>query len=321
MSKALLVHDWTIPKDSIFSPSLRDNLSRPWISLKNLFDSSGIQLVTSQSLINTDIEFELHLNARPLTTTRRAFALLYESKYIYPPNNYKKLLEQYLLFFSWDSRMNCFPNCVPIFLGHHFSSCSIDGFGGRPILVSMIAANKSMPVFKPLSDLYLQRLLTISWFQRHAPSEFFLYGHGWDRFPNLPTLSGKALSRICNHFVSSHLFLKVWKGIAETKESVLRVSKFSIVYENVYGYDNYITKKIFDSFNSGCVPVYWGAKSIANLIPTNCFIDRRKFASHHLLYRYLETMQEDRYLMYQRAIAKFLSSGASSFFSPDYFSR
>jgi hypothetical protein len=67
-------------------------------------------------------------------------------------------------------------------------------------------------------------------------------------------------------------------------------------------------EKIFDSFFSGCVPVYWGDPQINLYIDENCFIDKRDFMSLEDLYLYLKNMPEKEYIDKQLAIKNFLNS-------------
>lgn len=77
----------------------------------------------------------------------------------------------------------------------------------------------------------------------------------------------------------------------------------------------YVTEKIFDSFISGCVPIYWGAPNITDYVPKSCFIDRTDFRSHEDLYVYLSTMSEETHQKHITAIKEFLMSDSAFKFS------
>jgi hypothetical protein len=91
--------------------------------------------------------------------------------------------------------------------------------------------------------------------------------------------------------------------------------RFCICYENIRDVAGYVTEKIFDSFFAGCVPVYWGASNISRYIPSNCYIDRQKFASHAALYQFMIAMTEAEYIGYQERIATFLTTDAAKAFN------
>ena len=52
--------------------------------------------------------------------------------------------------------------------------------------------------------------------------------------------------------------------------------------------------KIFHAINAGCIPVYYGAPNIIQIIPKQCFINMRDFESWRKLFDYLTdfTIQE-----------------------------
>lgn len=112
-----------------------------------------------------------------------------------------------------------------------------------------------------------------------------------------------------------------YKGPVQNKRDVLESARFSLCYENVRDLPGYVTEKIFDCFFSGCVPIYWGADEIAELIPQNCFIDRRKFNDMESLYAYLKNMSEDDYIDKQQNIEKFLIGNSFKPFSSESFAQ
>lgn len=148
-------------------------------------------------------------------------------------------------------------------------------------------------IFDP-NCLYLERKKIISFFERLNTKEFDLYGLRWE---------GQ----------------KSWKGTISDKWVVLNKYKFCICYENSKDQTGYVTEKIFDCFNGGCVPVYWGASNILDYVPKECFIDRRIFSSNEELYYYLKTMDRTTYEGYLVAIHHYLESPEAKLFSIDNF--
>ena len=110
-----------------------------------------------------------------------------------------------------------------------------------------------------------------------------------------------------------------WRGEVNFKSDILTNAKFSYCYENIKDLPNYITEKIFDSFLSGCVPIYWGANNIGEYIPTNCFVDRRHFKDTAEVHRYLMSITPEEYLQYQTNISAFLNSEKAQLFSVENF--
>ena len=84
--------------------------------------------------------------------------------------------------------------------------------------------------------------------------------------------------------------------------------KFALCFENSKNYNGWITEKIFHCFFSGCIPIYYGAKNITNIIPSNCFVDYRKFKSKKDLILFLQNIDDKEFKNYIKNISKFLSS-------------
>lgn len=159
-------------------------------------------------------------------------------------------------------------------------------------LCALIASNK--PGYGP-NELYSERRNAIDFFEANHPSEFALYGRWWD---------------------SS---LKTCKGSILKKVDTLKNYKFSIVYENCKEIPGYITEKIFNSFEAGCVPIYWGAPNITSYIPKECFIAREDFKTNEELYEFMKNMKKEQYLEYIKNIQTYLGSEKAQLYSSENF--
>jgi hypothetical protein len=157
----------------------------------------------------------------------------------------------------------------------------------------MIACNKHSADSR---QLYSERVRAIEFFEQYAPTDFDLYGVGWD-----------------GQKYTTH------KGSVADKQTCLQQYKFCICYENCRDCPGYVTEKIFDCLVAGCVPVYLGARNIHEYVPRECYIDRRNFASYHELYTYLHTMSEQQYQNYQQAIQTYVHSVQAQQFSSQGF--
>lgn len=157
---------------------------------------------------------------------------------------------------------------------------------------TLIACNKesSFP-----TELYSERWKLINFFETQEYDAFDLFGKGW---PN---------------------YLITYQGPIVRKVDILKHYKFCFAYENVKGIPGYVTEKIFDSLQAGCVPVYWGAPNIGEYVPKGCFIHREDFSSNEALYHYLRNMKRAEYENYVRNIAQFLESDAARRFSIENF--
>ena len=159
-------------------------------------------------------------------------------------------------------------------------------------LGTLIACNKSS--YHSL-ELYSERRRVIEFFEGHPGFEFELYGRWW---PNS---------------------YKTYQGAIPGKIEVLKHYKFCFSYENIRGIPGYVTEKIFDCFQAGVVPIYWGAPNIEETIPRGCFISREDFASQEELCEFLQNMDEDRYSEYMQNIQKFLMSDQAKLYSTEHF--
>lgn len=160
---------------------------------------------------------------------------------------------------------------------------------------TMIVGNKTS---SHSHELYSARRETISFFNYHYPHEFDLYGKGWSK----------------SEFA-------IYKGGVANKVDVLPDYKFCICYENISSMRGYVTEKILDALVNKCVPIYWGAPNIADYVPEDCFIDRRKFPSHKALYAYLKNMSEATYNSYLAAAERFLQTRKAYKFSLAHFNK
>lgn len=136
-------------------------------------------------------------------------------------------------------------------------------------------------------ELYSKRAEAVRWFEEYHPEEMDFYGRQ-------------------NQFTD--IQYSIYRGPVDEKLDVLSKYRFQICYENSYAIPGYISEKIFDAFFAGCVPIYWGAVDVTNYIPKKCFIDKREFESYEALYNYIQAIDEETYMDYQKNIQAFLES-------------
>jgi hypothetical protein len=164
------------------------------------------------------------------------------------------------------------------------------------------------------SDLYVERLRAIHYFSRNP--RFDLYGHGWES----PVLGAKRASL---HGFDEAL-QRSYRGTIPARDGrkleVLGCYKFSVCFENT-AFPGYITEKIFDCFLSGCIPIYYGAPDIDAHIPSQAFIDFRRFRSYADAERYLLDMDESEAERCLESAARFLASEAFDKFYVSEFVR
>lgn len=169
------------------------------------------------------------------------------------------------------------------------------------------------------NELYSERRKIIKWFNKNHPSDFDLYGFGWDKF-----CFGYPLGRLNRFNFLTKLLkprLKFYRGSVDSKYSVLKNYTFSVCFENIKSTPGYITEKIFDCFFCGTIPIYWGPEEITDFIPSSCFIDIREFNNYDELYNYMKNMTDERYKEYLQAIEDFVNSKDIYIFSAECYTK
>ena len=301
----------------------RDGCFEPFLLLKQMFITHGIELNTADVNQANEVRFELHFDVqRQVNSNIPCYVMLFESPQIRPINQSKSLLAKYRRIFTWRDDMADGQRYIKFHWPQKIVANDSRGWQGREKLCCMIAGNNTVPHTSPLL-LYSERVETIRWFEQHAPQDFDLFGSGWDSPVARHGLMGRVIKKLRRYIPkrAGHIFFPSYRGRVASKLETFRKYRFSICYENVRDFPDYITEKVFDSFFAGCVPVYWGPSNISTYIPEDCFLDRRKFASHEELYKYMTSMTEVKYTAYQERIAAFLASDLAMPFSAEAFAE
>jgi hypothetical protein len=159
-------------------------------------------------------------------------------------------------------------------------------------ILTQISGNKSSKV---PNELYSLRRKAINYFEKHPKKDFRFFGGGW-----------------------SNTF-RTYGGVVDSKLSVLQNYRFSLCFENTSRIRGYVTEKIFDCLQAGCVPVYFGATDINQYISSECYVRWENFNNFKDLYAYLEAMPKKEYLRYVKNARTFLASDRAKLFSMQHF--
>lgn len=313
--------------NNVFSqtdPSNRDDCLRFYRMLRNDFAKKSIELNTTDENRSHGCQVELHIDARQPPAIGNAYLVLFETSIVYPPNGDIRRFDGFRKIFTWDDDL-IEANSRRFIKANYPSNLManpLDGFAHRNRLCCMIAGNKTVTVHDQ-RELYSERINTIRWFERNAPSDFDLFGVGWNAPARRQVLSRRIVHKLCTAFLppNSQLFSPSYNGAVKTKAETYAGYRFAICYENVRDLRGYITEKIFDAMCAGCVPVYWGAANVTDYISADCFIDRRQFSSHEALHAFMKGMAEKDYLRYQEAMRAFLSGAQARPFSAEAFAE
>ncbi|SCZ67241.1 glycosyltransferase family 10 domain-containing protein [Thiohalomonas denitrificans] len=312
--------------DRIFDES--DPTRAKYAKMKDEFARLGHQIHTSDILAPAEADAVIMHDLKSgfeasLSPSGENYALLVESSIIRPESYRRKNHRHFKKIFTWHDGLVCLnESYVKVCYGFSFPERIPTGLVDRQKLCALIISNKSS---NARGELYSKRREVIRWFEGNHPSDFDLYGRGWNRLNLGASLLSSVLRRVRPVvYVLDLLFAekyRSYRGEVLSKANVLSRYKFGIAFENVVNVPGYITEKIFDCLFSGCVPIYFGANNIKDYIPEECFIDFRRYESFDELYEYISALSDDAYLEYQRNILEFIYGGAADRFSARTFAR
>lgn len=275
--------------------------------------------------VSPDIVIFLDIPQRPISLLldnwaprARRWVILQESEVVLPTNWISDRHSQFDKIFTWDDRYIDGKKYIKLNFSNAFPLEATIDTKKRNKLCTLIAGNKNSR--HPL-ELYSKRVEAIRWFEKHHPTEFDLYGAGWDRYLFSGSRALRALNRVSliGRLLASHY--PSYKGPIPNKRDVMQNYRFAICYENARDIPGYITEKIFDCFFAKSVPIYWGPDNITEHVPLDCFIDKRRFSSYDELYFFISNMDEKVYSKYISNIDQFLNSPAAYKFSTECFSE
>lgn len=257
-----------------------------------LSDISGAPIEPFKAIFVFDI-FLNQLNYLQYYPKEKLFAILWEPPSVIPESYDKKNHNIFQRVYTWRDadvdNVKYFKLHYPVL---HPPALNIPDFENKKFC-AMIASNRYSPHPR---ELYSERKNLAHYFQTYHPSDLDLYGRGWQKG-----------------------FDKVYRGIVDDKIELLKNYKFNIAYENIKDESGYVTEKIFDAFEAGCIPVYWGASNIADYVPRECFIERDAFVDNDALYAYLQSISKEQYESMQASIRAFLRSEEAKQFSASRF--
>lgn len=287
--------------------------TEPWFKVGSRFRELGIDIVTPErfngdvsevdAVIFQNMPRELIAHRkRPLKRLRERFlsksfyytcirngladrlsVVLYEPEVVLPENYDTDLHKAFATVFTWSVRhLELGANYSPL-LYLQPDTVDLEGdtaFSERKLLCNF-SGNKSS---SHPAELYSARVDMIRFMEQNAPEDFDHFGYGWD--PSFPS----------------------WRGPVSDKLGVMSGYRFNLTYENSSGEKGYVTEKIFDTLNAGCVPIYWGAEDVSDFVPASAFVDRRKFGSNQELLAFLTSMKEAEWQAYLKAAEDFLRS-------------
>ena len=225
------------------------------------------------------------------------------------------LRDRFSTVFTWDLDLQgrhpeYKPVNVPV--GAEPSEYRDNRFGGIPFNEKklLIAVSRNRWAYMPQST-YGARKAAYRYFETNCENGFDLYGQGW----NKPVTSFE-------RWLGFHRF-SCYRGEIpggwDDKVAVMARYKFALCFENNASQPGYVSEKITDCFCARCVPIYYGAPGVEDLIPQNCKIDARQFRNFREMQDFIVNMTPERHAEYLSAIEDFMHSPALDFFSTDHY--
>jgi len=160
--------------------------------LRQYFLAQGIEINSPDLNEGRKIAFDLHIEGRQfIEDVIPKYLVLLENPNINPLNENRDYCKRFTRVFAWDTKLHNLDNVEQILIPHHLSFNHFPNYAEREIFSSLINANKAFRQSLP-TDLYLERINTIRWYEKHAPGKFELYGMGWNKPAPAFNLWGKA---------------------------------------------------------------------------------------------------------------------------------
>lgn len=252
------------------------------------------QLKNIKYIVDTTENSSFNINTIDQLPSEKLILFLWEPPvvcpHLYNPSLHKKIAK----VFTWNDNLvdnkKYFKAYYPVYDKQH--NQPIVDFKQKKFC-TLINNNKHSP--HP-QELYSERREILNFFEQLNSDDFEFYGHWWNPRE-----------------------YKNYRGSIPYKQTYLSHYKFCIAYENMKNTQGYVTEKMINSLQVGCVPVYWGANNIEQYVPVNCFIDRRRFKNNMELYQFMKNMPEHVYNHYIENIKTYLESDQIQRFTFEYF--
>jgi alpha(1,3/1,4) fucosyltransferase len=310
MKRILLAIEYA--DELFYCDSLRDNVSEPYIRLREQLEMNGY-IVDTIPKVNIeeyayiffkdvykyqDLVGKIYKEAVNKKLKNNMVLFLSESPIVRPKNYDKRNHSEFGTIFTWRDDyidgQKYFKYYLPV--GLQNNNLFIP-FKERKLICD-ISGNKFSKI---KNELYSSRRRIIQFLNKNNPNDFDLYGTGWNNtFSNI-------LKKLIRYRQLDVFTYTSYLGTVKNKNKVVPKYKFVISYEN-FSQDDYISNRIFDVFMNNAIPVYLGPSNIAKYIPENTFINASNYRSNYDLIYFLINMNEEIYLTYMKNIEKYLKS-------------
>jgi hypothetical protein len=158
----------------------------------------------------------------------------------------------------------------------------------------VIAGNHNPRRRKP--ELYSERIRAVAALSGRQGID--LFGRGWERWWGRQSLW-------LTYWQHRSAIASSYRGSCVSKWDTLSNYRFSLCFENM-PMNGYVTEKLFDCLYAGTVPIYWGAPDIDQLVPSEAYVDMRKFSSYHDMLDHVQAMSDEQWQGMREVARQFL---------------
>lgn len=329
-------------RDRLFDPATEkfngEDILAPWLYLRDWFTQRGVAVHTADRLVrgevhnkkNVFVSFGLRkrcraVAGRPDVILSAFFA--FESPVVEPTlySGLKHIQHYFKRIFTFSDTDSLRPFLrAPLQSQRFLLPTPLDAAReefwrnrDRKFLV-MINNNRLPAVYR--NELYTERMRAVAFFARTG--EIDLYGKYWDQpstqmgigwMPGTLQIIRHELLKQWQRLRPVPLLVaarRVYRGTVWSKLKALSQYTFSVCFENAI-LNGWVTEKIFDCLAAGNIPIYWGAPDIEKYVPSDCFIDMRRFSGYEELRSYLKSLSPDQ-------IQEYREKGRAYFHSPQF---
>lgn len=282
--------------------TLSNNLNYWMILLQIKLAKLQIELVTPDTYPLGDYDAFIFVDypdnvVRPETMSwianrnKPMYLILFENPYIKPINYNEEFHKAFNKVFTWWPVLAArneklykvigVPQMIPDYVLNN----------PKDKLFSMVACNKQSVY---TNELYSMRKGIIDHLTTYYKPDFDLYGVGWGDEP-------------------------AYKGYVPDKLNTISRYKFNFCLENFWGFEGYITEKLFDAMFAGTVPVYLGDPTIKNVLPEKTAIYVNDYVDISDLAVQLTNMTDKEYNERLKNIQDFVRSDTIQKYSANAF--
>lgn len=296
-----------------------DNLGLHVIALVNKLRELGCRVHFAGENKHKFIpDVEIHIEKQWPSSLRSKKILIKSEPAFIQPQNLVPSDSIYDIIFDWRTDVPTSGKYRHYLYPRNLELCNRGKWSDRKLLVSCIAANKNS-VFNSRESLYGVRQKLISQFDAHLGLRFSLYGGGWAQSDHPVGMVAKIIYKKFSGygFLNRDKSYVSYRGICESKFSVMQNSKFSLCIENTAAPGG-ISEKLIDCLSARVVPIYLGATDIKDIVPPSLYIDLRSFQSQSDLFDFLENANSSYYEEWQDQLEA-VAEGIRKTFSVDSF--